>query len=122
MFQIKGLLSRQCQYSSRCTDNDVWAVGLQYLLILLDVNSSKENCNLDITHVLTKPFILLMNLECQLSRVAHDQHTDLAINWLKLLECSKDKHCCFAHTTFCLTNDIHTKDGLWDAFVLNCKR
>lgn len=82
MLQIEGLLSCKCQDSSRGSHDDVRTVGFEYLLVLLDANSSKENCNLDVTHVLTEPFILFVNLEGQFSSVAHYQHANLTINRL----------------------------------------
>ena len=119
MLEVQRLLPCQGQDSAGCSDDDVWAVGLQHLLVLLDADAAEEHCNLDIIQVFRKPLILFMNLEGQLACVAHDKHADLSVHRLDLLEGGKDEHSCLAHSTLGLTDDIHAQDCLRDAFVLD---
>ena len=82
MLEIKCFLACQSQYSARCANDNVWAVGLEGLLVLLDADATKEHWNFDVIHVFRKSFILFRDLKGQLSCVAHNQHTDLTINLL----------------------------------------
>lgn len=85
VLEIQSLLSRQRQDPARCSHDDVGAVGLEDLLIFLDANSAEEHSNLDIIHVLTKPLVFFVYLESQLTCMAHNQHANLAVDWLQLL-------------------------------------
>ena len=66
VFQVEGLLPDQSQDSSWCAHHNVGAVAMQGLLILLDVDASKEYSNLYIITILRKTLILLINLKSQL--------------------------------------------------------
>ena len=46
----------------------------------------------------------------------------LPIGDFELLKSGKDKDSCFTHTRFGLADNVHTSDGLGDAFVLNLNR
>lgn len=45
--------------------------------------------------------------------------TNLSINGFNLLQGGQHKHGRLAHTRLGLAQDVHTQDGLWDAFMLD---
>lgn len=45
--------------------------------------------------------------------------THLSSNWFQLLQCCKNKHSRFSHARFCLTYNVHTKNCLRNALMLN---
>lgn len=120
VLEIEFLVANQRQDASWCADNDVRCRRLQRLLVLLDRHAAKEHGNLDAGHILAETLVLLADLESELTRVTHDEHVGLIVSRLELLECGENEYCCFAHTAFRLAEDVHTQDGLWNAFVLNC--
>ena len=71
---------------------------LPHLLILGDGHASEEDSDLDILEELAEPLVLLADLECELPRVAHHQHRDLAVDRFNLLEGGQYEHCSLAHT------------------------
>ena len=77
VLQTKRLGLDQSQNTTWGTNNNVGTVLLQHLLIFLDWHATKENSNLDIVHVLAESFIVLTDLESQLSGVCKDQHRNL---------------------------------------------
>ena len=77
VFQVEGLLPDQSQDSSWRAHHNVGAVAAQGLLILLDVDASKEHSNLHIITILRKTLILLINLKSQLPVV--DEQVDDSI-------------------------------------------
>ena len=63
--------SKQAAWSA---DNNVGAVLLQNLLVLLDWHASKEDGNLHTVGILAEPLVLLADLEGQLTSVGHHEH------------------------------------------------
>jgi hypothetical protein len=59
-------------------------------------------------------------LICQLTSVTKNKGRHLSSYRLNLLESRKDKHCCLPHSWLGLADDIHSKNCLWYAFMLNC--
>lgn len=72
VLQAEGLVPGESEDAARCSNNDVRAVLLQHLLILLDGQATKEYCCLYRGHVLRESLVLFTDLEGQLSCVAHD--------------------------------------------------
>lgn len=75
------------------SDDDVWVglLVLEELGVGLDWSSSVEDGGLDLWHVLAESGVLVLDLVCQLTGVAHDQDRALAGNWLNLLEGGEDE-------------------------------
>lgn len=72
ILQDEGLVPDEGQDAAWCSNNDVRAVLLQHILILLDGQATKEHCCFYCGHVLREALILFTDLEGQLSCVAHD--------------------------------------------------
>ena len=51
VLHVQRLVSCQGENPARCTDHDVGTVSLECLLIIPDVNTTKEDTNLDVVHV-----------------------------------------------------------------------
>ena len=73
----EGLCLGQSKQTAWSANNNVGAVLLQNLLILLDRHASKEDSNLHIVGVFAEPLVLLADLEGQLTCVGHHKHRDL---------------------------------------------
>lgn len=122
VLQVELLVANESENAARCSDDDVRDGGLESLLVFLDWHTAEEDGHLDARHVLAEALVLLADLECQFAGVAHDQHVDLVVGGLELLESGQDEHCGLAHTGLGLAQDVHAQNGLWNAFVLNCGR
>lgn len=122
MLQVELLVADESENAAGCTDDDVWDGGLESLLILLDWHAAEEDRHLDARHVLAEALVLLADLECKFAGVAHDQHINLVVGGLELLERGQDENGRLAHTGLGLAQDVHAQNGLWNAFVLNCRR
>ncbi len=72
VLQSEGLVPDEGEDAAWCSDDDMRAVLLQDLLVLLDGQTTKEYRCLYCGHVLGEPLILFADLEGQLSCVAHD--------------------------------------------------
>ena len=119
MLQIELLAPDQGQDPARSAHHDMRAVGLEHLLVLGDGQAAEEDADFDALSVLGEPLVLLADLEGQLSGVAHDQDTHLAVHGLNLLESCQDEDGRLAHSGLGLAEDVHAQDGLRDAFVLH---
>ncbi len=75
----------------------------QKVVVLLRRYTTIEDCSLNLRHILAEPGILVLNLICQLSGVAHNQ--DRAFSWdrLDLLERGEDEDCGLPKAGFRLT-------------------
>lgn len=72
VLQSKGLVPDEGQDAAWRPDDDVRAVLLQDLFILLDGQATEEHCRFYCGHVLGETLVLFADLEGQLSCVAHD--------------------------------------------------
>lgn len=108
--------------TTRGSDDDVRMgfLVLEELGILLDGSAAIENTGLDVRHILAKPVVLITNLKCQLTGVAHNQDRALASDGLDLLERSQDEDCGLSETGLGLADNVTTKHSLGDACLLNC--
>lgn len=67
VLEVEAAVSTEGQDPARCSHDNVGAVALKGLLVLLDADSTKEDSRLHIVKVLAEPFILLVDLEGKLS-------------------------------------------------------
>lgn len=77
--------------------------------------------HLDSGGVLGEPLVLLGDLEGELPGVAHDEHGDLAVDRLDLLQRGQHEHGRLAHAGLGLAQDVHAEHGLRDALVLHLR-
>lgn len=87
--------------------------------ILLDRSTTVEDTSLDVGHVLAEAVVLVANLEGQLAGMAHDQDGTLASNRLDLLKGGKDEDSRLTKTGLGLTDDVASKESLWDTGLLD---
>jgi len=112
----------QAENTSGCADNNVGAVLLEHLLVLLNWHTAKEDGDLHAVHVLAESLVLFRDLEGQLASVAHNDDGNVAIDRLELLECSEDEDGGLTHTGLGLAEHVHAQNCLRDAFVLDLGR
>lgn len=122
MLEVELLAAHERQDASGCADHNVRTAVLQHLLVLLDGQAAEKHTDLDALHVAAEPLVLLADLEGELARVTHHQHVHLVLGGLQLLQRGKDKDCGLTHARLGLAQDVHAKDRLGDALVLNFKR
>jgi len=119
VLQAQLSASHQSQNSAWRSDDDVRRVLAKSFSVVLDWHTAEEDAHFDGGHVLAESFVLLGDLEGELSRVAENDGADLAIDGLHLLKSSKYENGSFTHTRFGLAEHVHTEHGLWDALVLD---
>lgn len=68
--------------------------------------------------ILGETLVFLADLEGQFTSVAHNQNRNFPVDWLQLLKSCQNENGRLSHSRFCLTNDVHAEDCLWDTFVL----
>lgn len=120
--ESKMLVSNKRIETSWCGDNDVW-VGLllvQNIDVILDWSTTVEDRSLDVWEVFAESCILVLDLEGQLTCVAHDEDRGFTGDRLDLLEGCQHKDCSLTKTRLCLTKNIRTENGLRNADLLDC--
>merc|ERR1711937_502270 len=95
---------------------------LQLSSMLNNGLTTENDLALHVGKVLDKTSVFLVDLVRELARVAHYQHTNLALDRLELLECGEHKHSGLAHTRLGLAQHIHPQDGLRNALALHFRR
>jgi hypothetical protein len=105
----------------------VRAVILQDITILLNGDSTIKHSGLDFRKVLGKTLVLVSNLERKLTGMTENKNGNLVFAFwegrrIKLVKSCKNKDSSLSHTRLGLTNNVHTKDGLRNAFVLDLGR
>lgn len=120
--QAQELVADQSVKPARGTDNDmrVGILVLQDLGVLLDGGTSVEYAGLDVGHVLRESVVLIANLECQLTGVAHDQNGAFAGDRLHLLQSGEDENSSLSKTRLRLANDVTAEESLRDTCLLDC--
>jgi len=121
--QAELLVANQCVQSTRGRNNDV-RVGVlvaEHLLVLLDVGTTVEDSGSDLRHVLAEALVLISNLERQLTGVAHNQDTALAIYRLDLLQRGENEDGSLTETGFGLAEHVGTENSLRDADLLDLR-
>jgi hypothetical protein len=94
----------------------------QDLDVFLHGSATVEDGSLHLRHVLAESCILVLDLICKLTSVAHNQDGAFAGNWLDLLQCCKDENCCLPKTRLGLAQDVGSKNGLRNANLLDCEK
>lgn len=120
--QSQELVADQSVKPARRADYDV-GVGvlvLEDLGILLDRSTAVEHAGLDVGHVLGESVVLVANLECQLTSVAHDQDGALAGHRLHLLQSGEHENSSLSKTRLRLADDITTQESLRNTCLLDC--
>lgn len=92
----------------------------QKLDVFLHWRAAVEDRRLDLRHILAEASIFVLDLICQLASVAHYQDRCLALNRLDLLQSGEDEDSGLTKTGFGLAKDICSKDGLRNAYLLDC--
>lgn len=121
VLQVKLLAANESEDATRCADDDMRCRRLQRFFVLLDRHAAEEHGDLDAGHVLAEALVFLADLESELASVAHDQYVDVIVCRLQLLERRQDEDGGLSHTGFRLAQDVHSQNGLWNAFVLYCE-
>lgn len=80
VLHAEGLVPNEGQGAPRSSHDDVGAVLLQGVFVVLDGHPPKEDGDLHAGHVLGEALVLLADLEGQLSSVAHHQDRHLKGN------------------------------------------
>ena len=119
---IQGLVADEGVESAGGGDNNVRAFVLvtERLLVLDHRGAAIESTDTDVGHVLGETSVLVLDLVGQLTGVAQNNDRHLAVHRLQLLERRQDKHRRLSVTRLCLAQDVHSKDSLWDALLLDC--
>lgn len=117
------LVSNESIESTRGGDNDVGVrlLVLQQLGVLLDRGSTIEDSGLNIWHVLAEACVLVLDLVGKLTSMAHNQYRGLSCNGIDLLEGGQDEDSGLTKTRFGLAENIRTKNGLRNAYLLDCR-
>lgn len=120
--EAENLVADQRVKSARGAHDDMGAglLVLDRLDILLDGGTAVKDTSLDIGHVLAETVVLVANLEGKLTSVAHNQHGDLALNGLNLLQGGQDEDGRLSETRLGLADDISTEESLRDTGLLDC--
>ena len=77
MLHVQVFVADQSQNSTWGSNNNVRAVGLQDLLILLNGHATEEHSDLHIISVLAESLILFADLESQFTSMTQHDHRDL---------------------------------------------
>jgi hypothetical protein len=119
----KGLVTDKSLETTGSTDNDVRAgvLVLQSLHVGLDGGTTEEDASLDVGHVLAESVVLIANLVGQFTSVAHDNHRNLAIDGLNLLQSGKDEDSRLTQTRLGLADNVSSEKSLRNAGLLNCR-
>ena len=120
---VETLVPSERVKTARGSDDDMGALsGLEEFLILLNGSSSIEDDSADIGHVLGKSEVLIADLEGEFASMAEDNDRDPVLCWVELLEGGEDEDGGLSVTRFGLTEDVHSKDRLWDALLLDWRQ
>ena len=122
--ELEGLLLGKAEDTTGSTDDDVRAVVLENVAVGLDGDTTVEDGGLDLRQVLGETLILVSDLEGKLASVAEDEDGNLVLTGgegagVQLVQCGQNEDGGLTHTGLGLADDVHTKDGLGDALVLD---
>ncbi len=120
--KAKLLLSDQSVETTRSSDNDM-RVGVfvgEGFNILLHWCSTVKDCCLHFWEVFAEPRVFVLNLVGELTGVTHNKDCALAGYRLDLLKCSENEDGCLSESGLGLAEDIGPKDGLRNAYLLDC--
>ena len=122
--ELEGLLLGKAEDTAGSTNDDVGAVVLEDVAVGLDGDTTVEDSGLDLRKVLGETLVLVSDLEGKLTSVAKDEDGDLVLTGgegagVQLVQSGQDEDGGLTHTGLGLADDVHTKDGLGDALVLD---
>lgn len=120
--QRKLLVTDQGVETTRSSNDDV---GERFLVrkdfnVLLNRSTSVEDCSLYIGKVLAEPSILVLDLVCQLTGVAHNKDGALPRNSFQLVESSQDENRGLSETRLSLAENVDVQDSGRNADLLDC--
>lgn len=121
--RVEVLVTGQSVESSRSSHDDVRALGLvlEDLNILGNWSATKYDGSANVWHVTREACVLVADLVCKLSSVAQNDHRDLSVNRLQLLQGGEDKDSGFPVTRLRLAKHVHSKHSLGNALLLHCR-
>lgn len=121
--QAQVLVPDEGLQTTRGADNDVRVrvLVLEDLGILGDGSTTVEDTRLDVGHVLAEAAVLVLDLEGQLTSVAHNQDGALSSDRLNLLQRGQDEHGRLSETGLGLADDVTSEEGLGDTGLLDCR-
>ena len=97
VLQLECAILRKRLDASRRTHDDVRALLLEHLLLLLDVDTTEDDANLCVRSVHAEAFEFVADLVRELARVAEHNRVDFSVDGLNLLQHSKNEHCRLTH-------------------------
>ena len=118
---VEDLVSYEGVQTAGGGDHDMGALGLvaEEVGVLDHRGTAEESADTDVGHVLGETSVLVLDLESKLTGVAQNNDRHLAVDRLELLKSSQDEDSRLSVTRLCLAQDIHSKDGLRDALLLD---
>lgn len=120
--QAHLLLTHEGVQATRSGDDDVRVrllVG-EDLFVLLDVCATVENSSLHLRHVLGEAVVLVLDLEGELTGVAHNEDLSLASHSIDLLKGADNEDRSLTETRLGLAEDVGADNSLRDANLLDC--
>lgn len=94
---------------------------LEQLDVVVHGLATVDDLCADLRHVLREALKLVLYLISQLAGVAQDQGAAGLGLFRKVLQHGEHEHGCLSHTRDSLTKDVHSEDGLRDAFLLDVR-
>lgn len=104
--------------AARGGNDDVGAVVREERDVLALGDAAVNDGRLDARKVLGEAVVLALDLVRELARVAHDEHGNLAVDGLQLVQRGEHEHGRLAHARLGLADHVHAQHGLRDALLL----
>lgn len=119
--RVEVLVAGQGVKSPGSSHDDVWALGLVFeeLDVLGDWGATEHDGSANVWHVTREAGVLVADLVRKFSGMAQNDHGDLSINRLQLLQGGEHKDCSFSVTGLCLAKHVHSKHSLRNALLLH---
>lgn len=121
VFGVEKFVSDEGIEATGGGNDDVRALSLvlEGFSVLGNGSSSIECANANIGHVLGKARVLVLDLECQFTRVAENEDRHFTVHGLELLQRRKDENGSLAMSRLSLAQNVHAKHRLWNALLLH---
>mmetsp|Transcript_72534 Transcript_72534/g.204553 ORF Transcript_72534/g.204553 Transcript_72534/m.204553 type:complete len:203 (-) Transcript_72534:224-832(-) len=119
LVQLQALLPDQGEQPSWSSDEDVGAAVLQHLLVLGDGDTTVHYASLHGREILGEAVELMLDLVCELARVADDKHLHGLLRGIHLLQAREHEDGRLAHAGLGLAENVSAQDGLRDALMLD---
>lgn len=120
--RFEALVADKSVHSARRANNDVrtLCLVLEDGLVGGHGRAAVEDRGADVWHILGEARVLISDLVRELARVAEDDDAHFSVLGLNLLQSGEDEDGCLSHTRLCLAHDVHAKNRLGDALLLDC--